>query len=101
MLFSLIFMSFSAVARSPIISGKVELPQGCGKKAMVWLSLDKEDYKERLLLMHTEVPHKGTFSFYVKPGSYQIRASDPEGCEFLQRVKVTSSAEIAVKLVKK
>lgn len=95
-------MSFNAVAASSTISGKVELPHGCGTKAMVWLSLDKENYKERLLLMHTEVPHKGSFAFYVKPGDYQVRASDPKGCEFFQRVSVkTDSPILNVKLVKK
>lgn len=84
------------------IKGQVFLPEGCGKKAMVWLSLDKENYKERLLLMHTEVPHKGSFELYVKPGDYQIRASDPVGCEFFQRVSIKNkSASIEVRLVKK
>lgn len=69
---------------------------------MVWLSLDKENYQERLLLLHTEVPGGGTFRFYVKPGNYQIRASDEEGCEFLQKVQVQNRPiHLDVKLVKK
>lgn len=68
----------------------------------MWLSLDKESYKERLLLMHTEVPQNGTFEFYVKPGNYQVRASDPEGCEFLKKLTVkTKPASFEVRLVKK
>lgn len=69
---------------------------------MVWLSLDKDDYKERLLLMHTEVPVGGSFQFYLKPGAYQVRASDEKGCEFFQRIRVNDSLkDIKVKMVKK
>lgn len=84
------------------ISGKVESQKDCSKKAMVWLSYDKENYKERLLLMHTLVPVGGTFKFNVKPGNYQIRASDEAGCEFLKRLSVQGSDPVlAVKLEKK
>ena len=69
---------------------------------MVWLSLDKDNYKERLLLLHTEVPVGGTFQFYLKPGDYQVRGSDQKGCEFFQRVKVGESvSQVDVKMVKK
>lgn len=69
---------------------------------MVWLSLDKEPYKERLLLMHTEVPVGGSFQFYLKPGDYQLRASDEKGCEFLQKIKVsTKLTMVKVQMVKK
>ena len=98
----LLMMSFSALGSESSLSGKVLLPEGCSKKAMVWLSLDKENYQERLLLLHTEVPRGGTFRFYVKPGNYQIRASDEEGCEFLQKVHVQiNPVYLDVKLVKK
>lgn len=84
------------------ISGKVSTVEGCSKKVMVWLSLDKEEYKERLLLMHTEVPAGGSFEFFVKPGKYQVRASDEAGCEYLRKVEVTSkNAVVEVKMVKK
>lgn len=69
---------------------------------MVWLSLDKDTYKERLLLMHTEVPVGGTFQFYLKPGDYQLRASDAKGCEFFQRIKVgVTVLETQVQMEKK
>jgi hypothetical protein len=85
----LIFFASPSYAQEDIsVSGKVEESAGCSPKAMVWLSLDKESYHERLLLMHTEVPSKGTFKFYVKPGKYQIRATDEAGCEYLERVVV-------------
>ncbi len=97
-----LFMSFSVLSSESSISGKVSLPEGCAKKAMVWLSLDKENYQERLLLLHTEVPQSGTFRFYVKSGNYQIRASDEKGCEFLQKVQVEiHPIQMEVKLVKK
>lgn len=91
-----------AVSIADSISGKVGVTEGCSKKVMVYLSLDKENYKERLLLMHTEVPQNGTFNFYVKPGNYQVRASDESGCEFLQKVTVNErDIFLDVKLVKK
>lgn len=95
-------MSFNIFANGPAVSGKLLITQGCSKKAMIWLSLDKDEYKERLLLMHTEVPQKGSFRFYVKPGKYQVRASDEVGCEFLKRVEVKDS-EISfdIEMVKK
>lgn len=69
---------------------------------MVWLSLDKENYKERLLLMHTEVPVGGTYKFYLKPGDYQVRGSDEKGCEFLKRITVQNGeVNVAVNLEKK
>jgi hypothetical protein len=73
------------------IQGKVATSSACDpKKAMVWLSLDKDNYKERLLLMHTMVPIGGTFEFHVKPGKYQVRASDEKGCEDYKQVEVSS-----------
>lgn len=84
------------------ISGEVEMNKLCSKKVMVWLSLDKENYKERLLLLHTLVPVGGSFKFNVKPGNYQIRASDEAGCEFLKKVNVNEvSPHILVKMEKK
>jgi hypothetical protein len=84
------------------ISGKVSATPGCSEKVMVYLSLDKENYKDRLLLMHTEVPKNGTFKFFARPGDYQIRAGDKAGCEFFQKVSAKEGdIEIVVKLVKK
>lgn len=100
-LFLLFFLSFSVWSASGV-KGKVVSPNGCSKTAMVWVALDKDDYKDRLLLMHTEVPVGGGFQFYLKPGDYQIRASDDKGCEFLQRIKVDELVNsIQVKMVKK
>jgi hypothetical protein len=91
-----------ALSIADSISGKVGATPGCGNKVMVYLSLDKENYKERLLLMHTEVPQNGTFKFFVKPGNYQVRAGDKEGCEFFQKVAVKErNVDLVVKMVKK
>lgn len=69
---------------------------------MIWLSLDKENYKDRVLLMHTLVPVGGTFKFNVRPGEYQVRASDEAGCEFFKKVSVkVSDPHISVVLEKK
>lgn len=98
----LTFMSFQVFANDPAISGKLIKNEKCSKKAMIWLSLDKENYKERLLLLHTEVPQNGTFRFYVKPGQYQIRGSDEIGCEFLKKVEVKDKEiELQIDMVKK
>lgn len=85
--FMTVLLSFSVWSASGV-RGKVSSPKECSTSVMVWLSLDKDDYKERLLLMHTEVPVGGTFQFYLKPGDYQVRASDEKGCEFFKRIKV-------------
>lgn len=96
-----LFLSYEALAASGV-KGTVSSPKDCGKEVMVWLSLDKDNYQERLLLMHTEVPVGGSFQFYLKPGDYQVRASDQKGCEFFKRVKVQNSVVIVpVKLEKK
>lgn len=91
----------SALALEPTgVKGKVVTPSGCSRKAMVWLSLDKDDYQKRLLLMHTEVPAGGKFQFYLKPGKYQLRATDEKGCEFYQKITVgrkVSSVEVRMK----
>lgn len=97
----LFLLSFNLYAASGV-KGIVASPKECAKSVMVWVSLDKDNYKERLLLMHTEVPVGGNFQFYLKPGDYQIRASDEIGCEFMQRVKVGEKLlEMAIKLERK
>lgn len=106
MKWSLLPFIFSASAlafsNEQAVSGKVESVNGCSKKVMVWLSLDKESYKDRLLLMHTEVPVGGTYKFNVKPGAYELRGSDEAGCEFLKKIAVTGNDEtVNVTMVKK
>jgi len=94
-------LSFPTWAASGV-KGSVISPKECSGMVMVWVSLDKDEYKERLLLMHTEVPVGGTFQFYLKSGNYQIRASDEKGCEFLKRIKVDNNVEqLQVKMEKK
>jgi hypothetical protein len=84
------------------ISGKIEPNSSCSKKVMVWLALDKMNYKDRLFLMHTVVPQGGTFQFNVKPGDYHVRVTDEIGCEFLQKVSVKNSSPfLSIRLRKK
>lgn len=98
----LLLSSFPLFADATGVKGTVSSAKGCSSPVMVWLSLDKEVYKERLLLMHTEVPVGGSFQFYLKPGDYQLRASDEKGCEFLQKIKVSSKlTTVKVQLEKK
>lgn len=102
LLFSLFISNARGISSEQRISGSVTSQSGCSKKVMVWLSLDKENYKERLLLMHTEVPDGGTFEFYVRPGDYQVRASDETGCEYLQKVSVKGEdSSLKIKMVRK
>lgn len=76
--------------------------EGCAKKVMVWLSLDKDERAQRQLLLHTEVPVGGSFKFFTKPGHYQVRATDEAGCEFVGRVEVQEEErEVSVRMVKK
>jgi hypothetical protein len=84
----LIFSTTSAFALG--IKGKVYVPQQCGEaQAMVWLSKVAEEFSKQELLMHTMVPHEGSYEFYVKPGQYRIVASTSLGCEVSQNVYVS------------
>lgn len=99
----LFILSFSTSAFGVVgVKGQISSPKDCGPKVMVWLSLDKDDYKERLLLMHSEVPVGGSFQFYLKPGSYQLRASDEKGCDFYKRIEIGQNLkDVAVTMVKR
>jgi len=98
---SLCLLSLSAWSASGL-KGVASSSEGCSSPIMVWVSLDKEDYKERLLLMHTEVPAGGSFQFYLKPGKYQLRASDQKGCEFMKSINVKENVVLEkIKMVKK
>lgn len=97
----ILLISGLACASEDGIVGKIESVPDCAKNVMVWLSLDKSDYKHRLLLMHTEVPVGGQFQFYLKPGQYQLRATDEKGCEFLSKVRVTSGVMTVLVRMKK
>lgn len=96
-------MIFMSLAHASVgVKGKLVSPSTCSQEAMVWLALDKENYKDKLLLMHTLVPAGGTFQFYLKPGDYELRASDSLGCEFLTKLKVKNSvSQVTIKMVKK
>ena len=84
------------------LTGSVRSPKECTGPVMVWLALDKDNYQERLLLMHTEVPAQGSFQFYLKPGAYQLRASNEQGCEFFKKITVGEKVfHHTVRLVKK
>jgi hypothetical protein len=86
------------------IRGKVTSPAACNSDLiMVWLGNVTDDFTERKLLMHTEVPNGGSFEFYVKPGEYEVRGSTKEGCGFIQKMKVAEneSKNILVKLESK
>lgn len=99
--FIVIIISNGAFGSESGIIGKVDSVPGCSKNVMVWLSLDESDYKKRLLLMHTEVPVGGKFQFYLRPGQYQLRATDEKGCEFYRKISVTESvAQIPVRMKK-
>lgn len=100
-LIALLFTA-QAIASETGVTGSIRSPKGCSGNVMVWLSLDKDNYNERLLLMHTEVPAKGSFQFYLKPGAYQLRASNEQGCDFEKKITVGDKVfHHVVRLVKK
>lgn len=99
-LFTAIILSFSLSSFGLSINGTYSGSECKTDKAMMWLSLDKDEYKERQLLIHTMVPTGGTFSFYVKPGNYQLRGSDEKGCEFFSKFSINNEdqkVQIALK----
>lgn len=98
LLLSLISFTLLAHAEEYGVEGQVESVAACSKEVMVWISLDKEDYRERLLLMHTLVPVGGKFQFYLKPGNYQLRATDDKGCGFFRKISVKDMLNIQVKM---
>ena len=102
MLLLCLFLTSQVFADETGVTGSVRSPKECTGKVMVWLSLDKDNYNERLLLMHTEVPPQGSFQFYLKPGAYQLRASNEQGCEYEKKIKVGKKVlHHMVRLVKK
>jgi hypothetical protein len=97
-----LIVSFPLLASDSGVKGKVFSLPACSDPVMVWVSLDKDNYKERLLLLHSTVPVGGSFQFFLKPGAYQLRASDEKGCEFVQRIQVKDKVLTQdVKMVKK
>jgi len=101
--FVLIILSFFSIRlEASVIRGEVSSPKECqtSGRTMVWLSLPNDDFKQRLLLMHTLVPDRGSFEFYVKPGAYRIMASNEKGCEFQQVINMDQeNKDIKIKLV--
>lgn len=85
--FAILFISLSAI--SAVIRGEVQSSEDCkSDKTMVWLSLNEKEFKKKLLLMHTLVPERGSFEFYVKPGSYLLTGSNKKGCSWEKVVKI-------------
>lgn len=86
--FLAILISSPAFALS--IKGKVDIQSQCRSgKAMVWLSKKSNEFAKKELLMHTLVPHEGTFEFYVIAGDYKIDVSTEKGCAISQSVYIT------------
>lgn len=84
MLFFLSFPLFAATIR-----GTVSSTQECQSgKAMVWLSKNEKEFTKKELLLHTMVPERGSFEFFVNPGDYLVVASNEKGCAFEQPVRV-------------
>ena len=83
----LLFTSFFTQAL--VIQGEVQSREEClTDKTMVWLAPNTTQFKKKILLMHTMVPDKGSFEFYVKPGEYLVAGSNEKGCFFEQVVKI-------------
>lgn len=74
------------------IRGKVSsVDPHCGEgKVMSWLSLPSTDFNKKLLLMHTLVPVKGSFEFFVLPGNYRVVVSTSKGCSQEKFVSISN-----------
>lgn len=83
----LFFTSF--MTHAFVIQGEVQSIAEClTDKTMVWLAPNTTQFKKKILLMHTMVPEKGSFEFYVKPGEYLVAGSNEKGCFFEQVVNI-------------
>jgi hypothetical protein len=86
-IFMVLIFSFSAQASS--ILGTVSSSKACQKgKTMVWLSKNEKEFSKKELLLHTQVPERGSFEFYVVPGDYLVVASNELGCSVEQPVRI-------------
>jgi hypothetical protein len=84
---SLLWLSTPAFALG--IKGRLSSDKACRSgKAMVWLSKNEAEFKKKELLLHTLVPERGTFEFYVLPGEYLLVASNELGCEVEKVVSI-------------
>ena len=71
------------------IRGRVEVEESCrAGKTMVWLSKNEAEFAKKELLLHTAVPERGTFEFYVLPGDYLVVVSNEKGCAEERAVRV-------------
>ena len=71
------------------IRGRVSSDDACRSgKIMVWLSKNEKDFSKKELLLHTQVPERGTFEFSVIPGDYLVVASNDKGCAIEQPVRI-------------
>ena len=71
------------------IRGRVEVEESCrAGKTMVWLSKNEAEFAKKELLLHTAVPERGTFEFYVLPGDYLVTASNERGCSAERQVRI-------------
>jgi hypothetical protein len=88
-LFIAIFFILSFTATAAVIRGEVQsVPECRSEKTMVWLALNEKEFKKKLLLMHTLVPERGSFEFYVKSGSYLLTGSNEKGCSWEKVVEI-------------
>ena len=69
---------------------------------MVWLSRNEVEFAKKELLLHTAVPERGTFEFYVLPGDYLVTVSNEKGCSAERAVQIaTKDALVELELREK
>ncbi len=86
---SIILFLLSAPAFALGIRGRVQVDESCrAGKTMVWLSKNESEFAKKELLLHTAVPERGTFEFYVLPGDYLVAVSNEKGCSEQRAVRV-------------
>ncbi len=84
-----VFLLCAPATWALVIRGKVTVDEAChAGKVMVWLSKNQQEFAKKELLLHTAVPERGTFEFYVLPGDYLLVASNEKGCALEQPVRI-------------
>lgn len=74
--------------RNAVITGGVEADEECGPKPgrrnpQVWLAVGQ------ILLQQVEVPVGGNFEFHVTPGTYEVVATNAQGCLTQRQLTLT------------
>ncbi len=87
----------NAVITGNLTSDAACVPQNARDEYQVWVSVGQ------ILLYQVDVPQQGSFEFHVKPGKYDVTATNMKGCSVVAQVTVGAKrvAQVNLKLVPK